>query len=479
MSFQFKSADASLQDGVRRVARSQIRRALEEAAATTDPAEAVHSVRKRCKKVRGLIRLVRPGLRGYGAKNAALRDAARPLSGVRDTAVMVETYDKLAKAFPDRLDRAASATVRAHLVDARRAAHVDDAAFGDAMAEFRSALAALLDEIATWKVDGKAADVVAEGAGRVAKDATKALEAALKKPTPDRLHELRKQVKYHTTHIRLLREVWPGPMKAVADELSYLGDLLGDERDLALFVETLRAGPLAPELTADVIALAVQHRAAVQAEALALAQRAFADEPKAVAERIEMLWRVWRRGVSAPAEISGEGDAGAASEEEPADPGAPVAGTEIERKFMVVGDTWRDAVRETMALRQAYIANTETLSIRVRIKNDSEATLTVKSAAMTLARTEVEFKIPLGKAEALMSLATGLTIEKRRHVVPVGGIDVEVDEFVTPDPALVMAEVELSRPDAPLPVAAWLGREVTGNPRYYGATMAAAVRPAD
>ncbi len=467
MSFQFKHADTSLEDGLRRIARSQIRSALEEVAAPTDVAEAVHSVRKRCKKLRGLVRLARPELRGYGAKNAAVRDAARALSGVRDTAVMVETYDKLAEAFPERLDRDATATVRAHLVDERRAAHTDDAAFNERLAEFRATLAAMLDDVNRWRVDGKAAEVVAGGVERVAKEAGKALKTAQKKPSPRNLHELRKHVKYHHTHIRLLREVWPGPMKVVALELSHLGDLLGDERDLTMFVERLEAAPLAPGLTEGIVALAKEHRARLQDEALALAARVFAEDPKAVAERIEVLWRVWRRG---PAPVP-------ATEETSAE--EPNGDTEIERKFIVVGDTWRDAVRESAELRQAYLANTDRLNVRVRIKNGAEATVTVKSAAPAMLRTEIEFKIPLAKAEALMELADGQAITKRRHVVPVGGIDVEIDEFISPEPALVMAEVELPRPDAPMPIAGWLGREVTGNPRYYGVTIAGAGRPAE
>ncbi|WP_226574940.1 CHAD domain-containing protein [Acuticoccus sediminis] len=465
MSFHLKHSDSSLEEGVRRIVRSQITSALEEAAALDDPAEAVHSVRKRCKKLRGLVRLVRPGLSGAGARNALFRDAAQGLSGVRDAAVLVETYDKLAKAFPDRLDRAATATVRAHLVDERRAAHVEADQYTERMAVFRATMAGALDEVKDWDVGGKAAETVAEGVERVLQDAAEALKAVRKKATPERVHELRKHVKYHHSHVRLLRELWPGPMKVLADELNTLGELLGDEHDLSVFIDTLSEAPLAPEQTEDVIALAHEHRDRLRDEAMSLADRVFADEPKVVARRIETFWKAWRRG-PAPAKVA---------DVDPAD-ADPNAGLEIERKFIVMSDAWRDAVRETMEIRQAYVANTDRVSVRVRIKNGTQATMTVKSARTTMARREIEFKIPLADARALMELATGVTIEKRRHVVPVGAIDVEVDEFVSPEPSLVVAEVELSRPDAPLPVADWLGREVTGNPRYYGASIAGAVR---
>ena len=125
MSFHFKSADDSLQDGLRRIAKSQIKRALEEAAATDDLSEAVHNVRKRCKKLRALVRLVEPGFSGDPEANRRFRDAARMLSATRDASALVEAYDKLAAACPDRLDRAETATVRAHLVTQRREAHAD------------------------------------------------------------------------------------------------------------------------------------------------------------------------------------------------------------------------------------------------------------------------------------------------------------------------------------------------------------------
>ena len=300
------------------------------------------------------------------------------------------------------------------------------------------------------------------------------LKAVRRKPTPARLHELRKQVKYYHAHVRLLRDLWPGPMKVLADEVERLGDLLGHERDLGVFVSTLKDSGLAPELTADVIALADGRREALHREAMILAGQVFADGPKTIARRIEGLWKAWRR---LPEPAGRDGPLEAAGPAEPKD--ATDAHVEIKRKFLVAGDDWRAAVRESVDLHQAYIAHTDRFTIRVRIEDGETAVMAVKSSAPTLTRSEIEFKIPLADAEALMALADGVAIHKRRYIVPVGGVDVEVDEFVTPDPALVMAEVELDRPDAPLPVAGWFGREVTGNPRYYGATIAGAARSTD
>ncbi|WP_075219931.1 CHAD domain-containing protein [Acuticoccus yangtzensis] len=463
MSFQFKPTDATLQDAVRRVARSQIRRALEEAAATSDLATAVHRVRRRTKKLRGLVRLVRPGLADYGDKNATFRDAARRLSTVRDAAVLLEAFDGLADACGPRFDRAAAATVRNVLVDRRREAHADASDLADAMADFRATMAGALDDVREWTVKGKEAATVAEGVEAILRRAADDLAAVRKKPSADRLHDLRKQVKYYHAHIRLLRDLWPGPMSALADEVEALTDRLGEERDLSLLVAALKDAPLAADLVAPVVTLAEERRAALHAEAMMLAARVFADDPKVVARRIEALWKAWRRQpVDDPAAD--------------AEPETPSTGElEIERKFLVAGDDWRAAAKSSAEIEQGYIAVTGRVSVRVRIKNGKEATMTVKSSGATLSRTEIEYRIPLAKAEALMAMAEGTTIRKRRFIVPVGAATVEVDEFASPEPGLVLAEVELPRPDAPVPYAAWLGREVTGNPRYYNAAMAGVV----
>lgn len=147
---------------------------------------------------------------------------------------------------------------------------------------------------------------------------------------------------------------------------------------------------------------------------------------------------------------------------------------EIERKFLVTGEGWRDRAEGSRGLRQGYLALTDKLAVRVRILDDAEALLTFKSAAPGTTRAEYEYPIPLADARELLTLATGLVIEKRRHRVPLDGLTWEVDVFEGAHAGLVIAEIELPTEDTPFTRPGWLGREVTADRRYYNASLAVA-----
>ena len=145
---------------------------------------------------------------------------------------------------------------------------------------------------------------------------------------------------------------------------------------------------------------------------------------------------------------------------------------EIERKFLVRDDGWRAAATGARHLRQGYLARTEALVVRVRIIDDAEARITIKSAEPGLRRQEFEYAVPVGDARALMDLALGRTIEKRRHSVPADPGTWEIDVFEGEHAGLVIAEIELADENAEFARPAWLGEEVSDEARYYNAALA-------
>jgi adenylate cyclase len=146
-------------------------------------------------------------------------------------------------------------------------------------------------------------------------------------------------------------------------------------------------------------------------------------------------------------------------------------GVEIERKFLVESEAWRDEVASHSDIRQGYLAVTGGNTVRVRIKDDA-AFLTVKSAGPAIRRQEFEYPIPLNDAEALLALRCGRLIEKRRHVVPHGALRFEVDVFSGDLAGLVIAEIELPDETTAFVRPAWLGEEVTDDPRYANVSLA-------
>ena len=145
---------------------------------------------------------------------------------------------------------------------------------------------------------------------------------------------------------------------------------------------------------------------------------------------------------------------------------------EIERKFLVASDGWRDAADGGRRLRQAYLARTDALVVRVRVADETEATLTIKGAVPGRTRREFEYPVPVEHARALMALALGRSIEKRRYTVPAEPGEWEIDVFEGEHAGLVIAEIELAHEDAGFARPGWLGEEVTDDARYYNAALA-------
>lgn len=145
---------------------------------------------------------------------------------------------------------------------------------------------------------------------------------------------------------------------------------------------------------------------------------------------------------------------------------------EIERKFLVIGQDWRELAIARARIRQAYLAAEGALSIRVRIKDDHAATLTIKSRGAELKRLELEYPIPTTDAEALMARRQGAVIEKVRHDIPWGGLMWEVDVFGGENEGLILAEIELDHERQPFDVPPWIGTEVTSQRKYYNGDLA-------
>src|SRR5262249_32985213 len=147
-------------------------------------------------------------------------------------------------------------------------------------------------------------------------------------------------------------------------------------------------------------------------------------------------------------------------------------GFEIERKFLVASDSWRNSAIRHTNIRQAYLDSNAKVSIRVRVNDDNSATLTFKSRSSKLRRREFEYAIPTLDAEELISLRRSCTIEKVRYIVPHNNLDWEVDVFSGENQGLVVAEIELPDENHQIELPSWIGPEVTGQDRYYNGTLA-------
>jgi adenylate cyclase len=147
-------------------------------------------------------------------------------------------------------------------------------------------------------------------------------------------------------------------------------------------------------------------------------------------------------------------------------------GTEIERKFLVVGDAWR-SLAEGTHYRQGYLSSVKERTVRVRQAGDT-GTLTIKGVPVGATRPEYEYEIPADEAHEMIDhLCETQIIEKNRYRIPHGDVTWEIDEFLGVNKGLVVAEVELDSEDQTFEKPDWIGEEVTANPKYFNANLVA------
>ncbi|WP_217913982.1 CHAD domain-containing protein [Miltoncostaea marina] len=284
---------APIPDEVRRLAREELEAAV---AALREPdhlglSASVHDARKRCKKVRGLLRLARPRpKRALRAADRGVRDAARAISPLRDAHATLATWDDLVAAVHGEDAPAPGlAQVRAPLAARASAAGGEDAR------ERTAAAAGLLAEVAAgvgdWRIDDRP-EALVDGMRRTYRDARRALRAAPGAAGDEVLHELRRQAKYGWHQVGLLHAVAPSVLAPLEARLKDLADALGDDHDLAVIRELVAGGSagLGERAAADALAIIDPVRADLQDRALRLAARLYAETPTAFARRMAAYW---------------------------------------------------------------------------------------------------------------------------------------------------------------------------------------------
>jgi CHAD domain-containing protein len=307
MSYRF-DVDESAAEAVRRIADEQLgaARASLASADRGDTARAVHDCRKRCKKLRGLVRLVRPALgKQYKAVNAALRDAARELAPIRDARARLEAFRDLVAAVP----APAREDVRLQTVEQGLCADVDAAEgavqqHSDRIRRARERLDAagrLLSELTLDRDDPAA---IRSGAKKTWKRGRSALAAVREAPDPARFHEWRKRAKYTWYHLKLLRDAAPTVLRPLAGSFKDLADLLGDAHDLVVIVDHLQQDPKrygGSDAVQHVAGLAERAQRELEARALAIGRRLYVERADAFGRRLSGYWAIWHEAGAEPA----------------------------------------------------------------------------------------------------------------------------------------------------------------------------------
>ncbi|MGH8211523.1 MAG: CHAD domain-containing protein [Steroidobacteraceae bacterium] len=280
----------------RHIARHRIKSALKTLDRKNTSDGSIHAARKELKKARAALRLLRDALgeSTYKRENTALRDAARPLSAVRDGRVLLDVLSSLAKYYGS--PAAALQLTKFQRILSRRRTQLRAKVLNKSgpLRGTRKTLHQVRSRSDRWHVGRHGWSILGAGLKRTYSKGRQALQQVRIQPANERLHEWRKQAKYFWYQLQMLEPLRPGPLGELADETHKLADFLGDDHDLAVLREQAEGAravfPTAASQRA-LVALIERRRERLQEKALRLAQRLYAEKPAAFNTRLGNYWR--------------------------------------------------------------------------------------------------------------------------------------------------------------------------------------------
>lgn len=269
--------------------------------------EAVHTARKSLKKCRATLRLLRRGLpeRRYRRLNHEMRDAARPLSRVRDARVLLDTLGQLGGR-PKARRSAEVAELREVLQREYATACAQFSGSARGLRQTREALRASRRQAARLKVRRAGWAVLGPSLLKIYKRGRKAMHAAQRRQGDEGLHEWRKQAKYLRYQVRVLQPVRPAFIKRWEQQLHALSDALGDDHDLSVLQQKVlahsqhaaahRQTATADKHTQPLLALMNARRQTLQYKARRLGAKLYEKKPAQLARRLRSDWKRWKAG---------------------------------------------------------------------------------------------------------------------------------------------------------------------------------------
>ena len=281
--------------GVRRIVREEIESAVGQLTGKgeSDLDEAIHEARKNVKKIRGVLRLLRPQLGDvYVQENTHFRDIGHLLAEFRDAGAILETFDALRERYRAEVNGSGLASIRRGLVarklQAEQQGGIHKVLKGMAALLRRSARNAL-----RWPLETDGFEAVSPGLEATFRSGQKALARTRKLPLAENYHDWRKRVKDHWYHIRLLEDVWDGTMPGYERRLKDLETWLGEDHNLVVLEEKVMAEPDYYGNAVDIglfRTLIARYHAELRRDALAMGRRIYRTKPRQFCAKMRRMW---------------------------------------------------------------------------------------------------------------------------------------------------------------------------------------------
>jgi CHAD domain-containing protein len=290
MPFRFKRKE-SVTKAARRLCCERLDDALE-LLQRGDRDEAVHDVRREIKKLRAILRLVRPGIgeTAYDKATKTLREAANRLDTMRDAQVRLTALEELARRSNGQIPRHSLPKIQNAL---RQNCRQEEQKLGATLGPVKDILSDARQQLADLKVKPNSWKAVGPGLKRIYRRGRKALELAEREPSPEHFHEWRKRVKDLANQLRLVCPARPRKLKARTEKLDRLGDILGDDHDLFMLREFV--GEKLNEWEKGPLEMVIAGRQQeLRSEALKLGGSFYTKKPNRFCRQVGNGWKRWR-----------------------------------------------------------------------------------------------------------------------------------------------------------------------------------------
>ncbi|GMQ82039.1 MAG: CHAD domain-containing protein [Rhodothermia bacterium] len=291
MSYAF-DPNISLRETVQQIAMEQLDEGLARIKAVeSGPVEAVHDLRKRCKKMRALLRLVYPGRSDeVRMEKEWYRDTSVLLSDVRDAQITIEVFDQIvgSVAYPDTMP-----IFRDFLVSRCRVVEKREGGIDGRLKKTKERFVSGRERVLKWQLDAVCSVFLQEGFFKAYRRVVKAMRRARADPTTENYHEWRKSAKNHWYHTRLLKPLWLEEMTPYKETVFRLTDHLGNERDLFTLSEALyEMTPQEDDRNASVWVQEQikEKRAELRAKSIPIGEAISVWNPVPLLERVHVYW---------------------------------------------------------------------------------------------------------------------------------------------------------------------------------------------
>lgn len=297
MSYRLER-DESVADGVVRIIREQIDRAMAEIEdPDLDEHRSVHLVNARGTRIRAVYRLAhQAGPDVCEREDRWYRELVAPLAEIHDADAALDAFDVVHRHFRRSVDEGAMDVIRETLEE-RRDELADELSLDERLEAAREQLREALDRSVPIGADDF--DALAGGLARTYAQARDAFTDAYEQATTRAFRQWHEQATYHGHHVGLLQDAWPAVFEARREELQDLTDVTADDHDLAQLRATVLTEPENfpdEQVVEAFVALLDRQRARLQREAEPLGTRLFAEEPDPFVQRVSAAWEAWRSG---------------------------------------------------------------------------------------------------------------------------------------------------------------------------------------